>query len=113
MTNILNFFYTPLSPDDSKVMSTISHINITFVFLVFPGPLLSDILTNMKKKDAGTLVPDRKMFLYSGHDLTIATMWRTLGFEECLLPEYGAALIIELHSINETEVSEVKVNLSH
>lgn len=40
----------------------------------------------------------RKLFLYSGHDVTIVHVLRTLGVEGFLKPYFAASLIFELHS---------------
>lgn len=53
---------------------------------------------HMLDKEAGKL-PKNKMFIYSGHDLTLVNVWQAMGFKQLLKPEYGAALIVELHSV--------------
>lgn len=61
------------------------------------GPIVGDVVHHMAKKVLHNLNPDRKMFLYSGHDLTIVSVLRALGFEERIKPDIGASVIIELH----------------
>ncbi|KAF6205921.1 hypothetical protein GE061_020097 [Apolygus lucorum] len=56
------------------------------------GPLLKEIVKNMQMRDG-----KRKANFYSGHDLTIVSLMRTLGFEDLNLPSYGAAVVIEYH----------------
>lgn len=61
------------------------------------GPLLGEVVKHVSQKVLGLLKPDRKLFLYSGHDLTLVSVIRALGFEEGFKPEYGASIIFELH----------------
>lgn len=40
---------------------------------------------------------ERKLYLYSAHDITLVNVLRAMGFtEELFLPDYGSALIFEL-----------------
>lgn len=68
--------------------------------LLFIGVFLQKVITFMDKKRTKELVPDRKLFLFSGHDLTIVNVMRTLGFEELIKPGFGASLTLELHKTN-------------
>ncbi|XP_039288747.1 prostatic acid phosphatase isoform X1 [Nilaparvata lugens] len=63
------------------------------------GPLLKEILNNLKSKSSGKA--QEKLFFYSIHDTGIVSLYRTLGFEEMILPEYGATFIFELHQIGQ------------
>ncbi|XP_063219004.1 lysosomal acid phosphatase-like [Bacillus rossius redtenbacheri] len=60
------------------------------------GPLLGEITSNMMKKRNGALTPDRKMFVYSCHDTTIANVLNTLGVFDAHSPPYTATVLIEL-----------------
>jgi len=61
----------------------------------------------MEESRNGNPKPKRSYF-YSAHDITIVNVMRTMGFtNELLKPDYGAALILELH-LAETD-REVKV----
>lgn len=62
----------------------------------FSGSLLGEMVKNMLKKSKGTLSPDRKLFLYSGHESTIANLLMSLGLFNKKYPLYTAALCIEL-----------------
>lgn len=73
---------------------------------VFLGPLLKEILHYMEESRNN---PKRSYF-YSAHDITIVNVMRTMGFtNELLKPDYGAALILELHLDNSGANQEVKV----
>lgn len=57
----------------------------------------------------------KNMYLYSGHDVTLVTLMRSMGLiDEHFIPEYGAVLIFELiapeNSKNDAEL-EVRVSL--
>ncbi|XP_015588094.1 prostatic acid phosphatase isoform X2 [Cephus cinctus] len=72
------------------------------------GPLLKEILEHMME----TRTKDnwRKLYLYSAHDITLVNVLRTMGFtNELFKPDYGAALIFELHLVNGGQSHEVKV----
>ncbi|PSN42750.1 hypothetical protein C0J52_10659 [Blattella germanica] len=73
------------------------------------GPLVGEITRNMDNKRNGDLKPDTKMFLYAGHDVTLVNIWRTLGFTDLIKPDFGAALIFELHLSKSGVNHEVKM----
>lgn len=53
---------------------------------------------------------DRVLYLYSGHDVTLVALWRALGFEELIEPDYGSSITLELHEDIEQNNFFVKVN---
>lgn len=63
------------------------------------GALFTDILDKMIKKRNGLLSPNRSMFIYSGHDVTLVNLMNAMGIldDTSNMPSYGAALAIELH----------------
>lgn len=48
----------------------------------FTGFLLKDILDRMTSKAANTLVPDRKLWMYSSHDSTVFGFLNSLGVSD-------------------------------
>ncbi|XP_025418525.1 lysosomal acid phosphatase-like isoform X2 [Sipha flava] len=64
------------------------------------GPLLKDIVTHMNEKKHGSLNPNRKLWIYSGHDTTIYSLLNTMGINNNLLVPYAAVLMIELRLNN-------------
>lgn len=68
-------------------------------------------MQNMENKRRGSLKPDRKMVLYSAHDITIVNVWRALGFTDLIKPDYGASLVFELHTTRSGTSYEVKVGI--
>lgn len=60
------------------------------------GNFVIEILKIFNDKIKGKL-EEKKLYLFSGHDITISVIWRTFGFEEFILPSFGASLIWELH----------------
>ncbi|XP_054267962.1 prostatic acid phosphatase-like [Macrosteles quadrilineatus] len=62
------------------------------------GPLLKEIITNMKEK---IKEPNgRKMFLYAGHDSTVANILLALNVWDEQIPVYNIMTMIELHQLN-------------
>ncbi|KAG8231336.1 hypothetical protein J437_LFUL017688 [Ladona fulva] len=63
------------------------------------GPLMGEILKHMKRKVEGTSAhPKRKLFIYSGHDTTIANVLNTLGlFNPRFCPPYASTIAFELY----------------
>lgn len=49
------------------------------------GFLLKEILNRFRNKSLSTLKPDRSLYLYSGHDTTVATMLNTLGLFDVII----------------------------
>jgi len=64
------------------------------------GPLIKEWVDHME-------FPSKKMFMYSGHDLTLLNLLRSLNASHTPLPQYGAALVMELHGAGEDSVVEV------
>lgn len=58
------------------------------------GVLLADIITQFKLTLSGS--SKREFFAYSAHDLTIVHLMAVLGIEFNSLPDYGAAIILQL-----------------
>lgn len=65
------------------------------------GMLVTEIFDKMIKKQMGELT--QNIFVYSGHDTTLANMIRGLNITDHvqLLPAYGASLVFELHCDDE------------
>lgn len=55
----------------------------------------------------------RIMYIYAGHDVNVVALWRSLGFQDLLEPEYGASLVLELHEEIEQDSFFVKVNFKN
>ena len=60
------------------------------------GTLLGEMIDHMEKKSKNALVPDRKVWMYSAHDETIANLLMTLNVFEPHCPPYTATILIEL-----------------
>lgn len=66
----------------------------------------------MVEKKAGQLKPDRNLFVYSGHDVTLVNVMRALNVisQTSRKPDFAATMTFELHSNAELENDlEVKV----
>uniref|UniRef100_A0A8D8R8V8 acid phosphatase n=1 Tax=Cacopsylla melanoneura TaxID=428564 RepID=A0A8D8R8V8_9HEMI len=64
------------------------------------GPLVTKIIDAMLNKRNGSLSPDYKMMLFSGHDTTVSIILHTLGYDKVVKPDFGSSIIFELHCIN-------------
>ncbi|CAH2068954.1 unnamed protein product, partial [Iphiclides podalirius] len=72
------------------------------------GPFLAEIKRNLQETVIHANL-DRSLYIYSGHDVNVVALWRTLGYEELLEPEYGASLVLELHEEVEQDSFFVKL----
>ncbi|CAB3378604.1 Hypothetical predicted protein [Cloeon dipterum] len=63
------------------------------------GPLIGEIVNHMKQKVNKTLTPDRKLFLYSAHDTTVANILMTLDLFDAQNPPYTSSILLELHKL--------------
>lgn len=69
----------------------------------------------MRNKRAHTLSPDRSLFVYSAHDVTLVNMMRALDIVEHTTgkPDYAAAIAMEAHSSSVFDDDyEIKVKMS-
>ncbi|XP_053988788.1 prostatic acid phosphatase-like [Hylaeus volcanicus] len=60
------------------------------------GNLLGEMIDHMEKKSKNALVPNRKVWMYSAHDETVANMLMTLNLFDPHCPPYTAMVLIEL-----------------
>ncbi|KAF5300438.1 hypothetical protein FQA39_LY02237 [Lamprigera yunnana] len=68
------------------------------------GRFLSKVLYNMKSKIENTLQPyKRKIYLYCGHDNNIVNILSVLNLYNFEIPNYNAAISIELHQNSKAE----------
>lgn len=53
----------------------------------------------MVEKREGKLKPDRKLFFYSGHDVTLVNVMRAMNIidQTSQKPDFGSALHFEMH----------------
>lgn len=66
----------------------------------------------MVKKRNQLLEPNRNIFIYSGHDITLVSLMRALNIidQTANKPDYAATLVFEMHnSITYEDDFEVKV----
>lgn len=64
------------------------------------GPLLAEMISNMKQVVAGNLT--YKMYMYSAHDSTIAAVSQAMQVFNQKSPPYASAVFVELHDISGT-----------
>lgn len=63
------------------------------------GAFLNDVYGNMESKANKTLKPNRNLFFYSGHDVTLVNVMNSMGIlnQTSSLPDFASALVFELH----------------
>uniref|UniRef100_A0A1B6EXK4 Acid phosphatase n=1 Tax=Cuerna arida TaxID=1464854 RepID=A0A1B6EXK4_9HEMI len=80
---------------------------------LFEGMLFQELVKTMEAKLNGTLNPDSKIILHSGHDLSLLGLQAILGVLEdestYLIVDTGSALIFELHKDPVTDQAYVQV----
>lgn len=59
------------------------------------GPLLGEVSNHLTLKKNGKI--DQRLFMYSGHDTTVAPFLKALGVFNHRIPPYTACAIVELH----------------
>ncbi|XP_037041769.1 prostatic acid phosphatase-like [Bradysia coprophila] len=65
------------------------------------GWLLKEILDHCTSKIRSTLSPNRSIFMYFGHDITLGNMLNSLGlFQPLHVPPYASCLLFELYEGN-------------
>lgn len=84
-----------------------SNTNTNTLARLKTGFLLKDILDRFANKTAANLLPDRKLWVYSGHDTTIANVLNTLGLFELHSPPYTACIMFELRLKNDVPYVQV------
>lgn len=80
----------------------------------FSGYLVTDVLDKMIKIKNKQLKPARKLFIYSGHDVTLVNVMRALDIisQTSNKPDFASALHFELHQNplfdNDSEVKVIE-----
>ncbi|KAK7603179.1 hypothetical protein V9T40_003178 [Parthenolecanium corni] len=74
----------------------------TEMIRLLSGPLIEDI--TVRFKEAIYAEPtNSKMFLYSGHDVSVHGLSKLLGFHLDFAPYFGSSLIFEVHKLSSTD----------
>ncbi|XP_043464721.1 prostatic acid phosphatase-like [Leptopilina heterotoma] len=60
------------------------------------GSLLGEMVQNLLMKSKNSLNPDRKLWIYSAHDETVANFLMTLDLFDAHCPPYAALVLLEL-----------------
>lgn len=87
----------------------------SFMKKVKGGAFITEIYNNFLKKHRTLLQPDRRILLYSGHDITLVNVMNSLNIldQTSRKPDYAAALVFELHhSSIFKKTLEVKVSFT-
>ena len=69
---------------------------------MFLGHFIKKVLSDTKNKIDGTMNPSgRKMFVYSAHEMNVATILLSLdAYKINAVPNYGSYVLFEVHRIN-------------
>ncbi|XP_063984985.1 prostatic acid phosphatase-like isoform X1 [Diachasmimorpha longicaudata] len=89
----------PIYPDKLQPLAALSfetQANNKILQRLRMGLLVKEMVDHMVQKSRNALVPDRKLFMYSAHDDTVANLLMTLGLFEPHCPPYTATILIEL-----------------
>uniref|UniRef100_A0A182NN07 MADF domain-containing protein n=1 Tax=Anopheles dirus TaxID=7168 RepID=A0A182NN07_9DIPT len=76
------------------------------------GAIVGELLDNAIRRRSGILIPERNIFIYSGHDVTLVNLMRALNVIEQTSgkPDFSATIVFELHhSITFDDDFEVKI----
>uniref|UniRef100_A0A182NA80 acid phosphatase n=1 Tax=Anopheles dirus TaxID=7168 RepID=A0A182NA80_9DIPT len=60
------------------------------------GPLVKEMLQRFRSKAKGTLKPNRSVWLYSAHDVTVASLLNALRVFELHNPPFASCIMLEL-----------------
>uniref|UniRef100_A0A182HT87 acid phosphatase n=1 Tax=Anopheles arabiensis TaxID=7173 RepID=A0A182HT87_ANOAR len=60
------------------------------------GPLVKEMLNRFRSKAKGTLKPNRSVWMYSAHDVTVASLLNALRVFELHNPPFAACVLLEL-----------------
>lgn len=75
------------------------------------GPLVKEVVDHFKDYIEGKLMPsNRKLFMYSAHDVTVATFLSALQIFNDIQPPYASMVLVELHELQPKNFS-VQVSL--
>ncbi|ALC47824.1 CG6656, partial [Drosophila busckii] len=103
-------------PEEIRPLAERSYVLFTETHLmkrIKGGAFLAEILKKMQNKRRKNLNPDRKIFLYSAHDVTLVNVMNSLGIldQTANLPEYASALVFELHHSKSFSDGDFEVKL--
>ena len=75
------------------------------------GPLVKELVEHLRAYAQSKLTPpNRKLFMYSAHDVPVATFLSALNIFNGIQPPYASMVLVELHELKPNDFS-VKVNL--
>lgn len=92
--------------------STTGILHLAYCFQLFSGYLVTDVHDKMIQIKNKQLKPERKLFIYSGHDVTLVNVMRALDIisQTSKKPDFAAALHFEMHrNPSFDDDSEIKV----
>lgn len=87
---------------------------IVFLFSIYlTGFLFKKIIDDTDKKINGPLdAQGKKIYIYSGHDITLSTFFSILDIWNRTTPAVASYILIEVHNINGTHGFKVRISLN-
>ncbi|XP_052899649.1 prostatic acid phosphatase [Anopheles moucheti] len=73
------------------------------------GPLVKEMLHRFRSKAKGTLKPNRSVWMYSAHDVTVANLLNALRIFELHNPPFAACIMLELRQPANGEQAYVEI----
>ncbi|XP_035900613.1 prostatic acid phosphatase [Anopheles stephensi] len=67
------------------------------------GPLVKEMLQRFRSKAKGSLKPNRSVWIYSAHDVTVASLLNALRVFELHNPPFAACIMLELRQPTDSE----------
>lgn len=70
------------------------------------GPLVKELVEHLRDYAQSKLTPpNRKLFMYSAHDVTVATFLSALQIFNDIQPPYASMVLVELHELQPHNLS--------
>ena len=70
------------------------------------GPLVKELVEHLRDYAQSKLSPpNRKLFMYSAHDVTVATFLSALQIFNDIQPPYASMVLVELHELQPHNLS--------
>nr|XP_018898594.1 PREDICTED: testicular acid phosphatase homolog [Bemisia tabaci]XP_018898595.1 PREDICTED: testicular acid phosphatase homolog [Bemisia tabaci] len=93
-------------PDKLKALAKIRYLEdfaTPLMIKLSSGVFINELLLSMRRKIDSPENFERRLNLYSAHDLTLVRVWHGLNISQEITdnPPYGAALIFELHELKD------------
>ncbi|CAL8111037.1 unnamed protein product [Orchesella dallaii] len=104
---IENLYHKKVPDWAAKILTSVEMRNLTafsFKMITYTtemkrlkgGPLIKEFIQHMKDRISGNMDKRRKLFMYSAHDTTVATVLNSLDLYAMIPPPYASLVLVEL-----------------